>query len=257
MNAGLILHDVYAQHPHGPEVLLGVNLAAPRGEMTALLGPNGAGKSTLLKAIIGRLPFRGRIELDGRSVHEMAPRYRARHVAYVPQRSQLDMRMPVRSVVEQGRFTYRNAFGRMRPVDQAAVDQALKDSGAQDLGERFFTELSGGEQQRVLLARALATGATTLLLDEPTAALDVRQVLLFHRTLRKLVDQGYSVLIVLHDLNEAHRHADRAVLLNQGKVHDAGVITHIVAAQPIRAVYGVEVQPNAGLDLFLPEEHYS
>ena len=248
----LHIQGLSARHRHGPEVVHGVDLQAPAGQITALLGPNGAGKSTLLKAVVGLVPSAGSVRLDGVELSTLEARERARRLAYVPQRTQLMARLTVQSVVEMGRFAWRGPLSRLSSEDRTAVSSALAAVGATDLASRPFPELSGGEQQRVLLARALATGAKALVLDEPTAALDVQQVLVLHAVLRQLADQGRTILVVLHDLNETLQHADRAVLMSGGRVHAAGAVQDIVQSEPIRQVYGVDLC-EGGLRFQLPE----
>lgn len=250
--SGLVLRGFHARHPHGPDVVHAVDLTAARGQVTALIGPNGAGKSTLLKAILGLVPSTGSASLDGTDLRQLPPPDRARRMAYVPQRSQLTARLSVRSVVELGRFAHSGAWGARSAADDTAISRAMHDTGTTDLSHRPFPELSGGEQQRVLLARALASGATTLLLDEPTSALDVRQVLLLHQVLRTLAERDCCVLTVLHDLAEVRRHADAAVLLQSGRVAESGPVEQVVAPGPVRAVYGVDVHPGEGLRFALP-----
>jgi iron complex transport system ATP-binding protein len=251
---GLRVSGLDAAYARGPQVLFGVDLVAEPGMITALLGPNGSGKSTLLKALVGLVPSTGRIELDGRGFGALDLRERARRLAYVPQRTQLAARLVVRAVVELGRFAHRDPFARRSADDVAAVEEALDEAGVRELADRRFTELSGGEQQRVLLARALATGAETLLLDEPTSSQDVRHVLELHGTLRRLADRGRTVLVVLHDLAEVRRHADRAVLLDAGRVHATGTADEIVRDDRVGAVYGVRLEEGAGLGYRLREE---
>ena len=250
---GLELRHLFVRHRRGPDVVHDVSFECPPGEITALLGPNGAGKSSLLKAIIGLLPCRGAVLLHGQALNALPALERARRVAYVPQRTRLDARLGVREVVDQGRFAHRGPLARPTREDRRAVDEALAEVDGQNLEHRVFTELSGGEQQKVLIARALATGAEILLLDEPTSALDARHVLVLHRLLRRLAEQNWCVLVVLHGLDEAHRHADRAVLLAGGRVHAAGPVEAIVAPEPVREVYNVDLKSNAGIGLFLPE----
>ncbi|MEM6370872.1 MAG: ABC transporter ATP-binding protein [Myxococcota bacterium] len=253
---GLILKDVSVWHRGRglSDVVHDVSFSCPRGKATALIGPNGAGKSSLLKAVIGLLPSRGEIRLDGRSLKDLPAQERAREVAYVPQRSRLDARLQVRDVVDQGRFVHRGPLARPSAGDRDAVEQALEEVDAVQLAGRIFTELSGGEQQKILIARALATGARALLLDEPTAALDARHVLVLHRLLRKLAERGWCIVVVVHGLDEAHRHADQAVLISEGRLHAAGPVQSIVSADPVRTVYGVVLKERAGIGLFLPEE---
>lgn len=251
-HADLVVTGLVAAHRPGRPVLRGVELQAPAGRITALLGPNGAGKSTLLKAILGLVPSEGRVALGTRSLRDLSAAERAKTVAYVPQRSQLTAPLSVERVVELGRFAHRGVLQGATAADREAVARALRDAGVETLRQRAFPELSGGEQQRVLLARALATEAPVLLLDEPTSALDVRQRLLMHRVLARLRTEGRTVLVVLHDLDEARAHADRAVLLQEGRVAAAGPVGEVVAAGPVGAVYGVELVEGGGLGWRLP-----
>lgn len=248
----LVVEGLHAAHRPGRPVLRGVDLQAPAGQTTALLGPNGAGKSTLLKAILGLVPSEGRIRLGQRPITALSATERAKTVAYVPQRSQLTAPLSVERVVELGRFAHRGVLQGATARDRDAVAGALRDAGVEALRDRAFPELSGGEQQRVLLARALATEAPVLLLDEPTSALDVRQRLLMHGVLARLRAEGRTVLVVLHDLDEARAHADRAVLLQAGRVAAEGPVDEVVAAGPVGAVYGVELVEGGGLGWRLP-----
>jgi len=217
-----------------------------------LVGPNGAGKTTVLKAMVGLLPSAGTITLDGQDLSQLSARERAHRVAYVPQRTALTAPLSVRSVVDLGRFAHRSSWSRPSAHDRAVVSQALEDANVADLAERPFSTLSGGERQRVLLARALATQAPVLLLDEPTSALDVRQVLLLHTILRTLAQRGSIIIAVLHDLAEVREHTDRAVLLQDGQVQYTGPTPEVVALEPVRAAYGVDLIERAGLAYRLP-----
>jgi iron complex transport system ATP-binding protein len=228
-------------------ILADVNLAAAGGQVTALAGPNGAGKSTLLAAVAGLLPYRGDLRLDGASLSNLTREERARTVAYVPQRSRLDARLSATEVVALGRFAHRRPFGALGRRDRDVVDAAMESCAIEHLGGRAFTELSGGEQRRVLLARALATEARVLLLDEPTSSLDLAHVLSSNALLRSLRGSGCCVLVVLHDLDEVRRVADRVVLLAEGRVAASGRTDEVVAKRPVREVFGVDLVENGGL----------
>lgn len=229
----------------GRRVLTQARLHADAGEVVALLGPNGAGKSTFLKAIAGLLRYRGSIRIGGHEVSKLPPRERAVRVAYVPQRSLLRSALSVEEVVALGRYVHGGSFGGMSERCRTAIDAALETARADGLRERIFTQLSVGEQQRVLLARALASDASVLLLDEPTAALDVGEGLAVLRLIRKLAAEGRTLVVVLHDLADARSTTDRAILLREGRVVEAGATSDVVSAGPIRAVYGVSLIENA------------
>jgi iron complex transport system ATP-binding protein len=229
----------------GRAVLRNVDLQANPGEVLALLGPNGAGKSTLLKALAGLLRYEGRVEIGDFDVASLAPRKRAKRVSYVPQRSLLRSALTVREVVALGRYVHGGNLGGLSQNDKEAIEHALSTTHALDLHNRIFTQLSVGEQQRVLLARALASDAPILLLDEPTAALDVGEGLAVLRLIRDLAARRHTIVVVLHDLGDARSTTDRALLLKEGRVVQQGHTQDVVSAEPIRAVYGVRLLENA------------
>ncbi|MGB5374031.1 MAG: ABC transporter ATP-binding protein [Polyangiales bacterium] len=229
----------------GRTVLRDIDLEAHPGEVLALLGPNGAGKSTLLKALAGLLPYEGRVEIAETDVAALSPRDRARRISYVPQRSLLRSALSVEEVVALGRYVHGGSFGGMSKSDKEAIDHALLTAHADALRDRIFTQLSVGEQQRVLLARALASDAPILLLDEPTAALDVGEGMAVLRLIRTLAARKHTLIVVLHDLADALSTTDRALLLKDGRVVEQGQTREVISAEPIRAVYGVKLIENA------------
>lgn len=228
-------------------VLTGVDFLAPAGEVSCVLGPNGAGKSTLLRALAGLLPFRGQIRLDGLPLERLSARERARRLTFVPQRSALTATLSVESVVGQGRFAHTGGLRSLASSDRRAVAHALARADVTAFRHRRFDRLSAGEQRRVLLARALATEARIILLDEPTAALDVRHALELHELLRVLASEGFAIVVVLHELDAARRYTDRATLLAGGRVVATGPSHEVVSAEPVRRVYGVELVEDGAL----------
>lgn len=229
----------------GKRTLLdGVSLAIPPGQAVAVIGPNGAGKSTLLRAVAGIVPCQGDIEVDGQPTRALSARERARLLAYVPQHSDLDAPLRVWDVVAQGRYAHRDGWGRPSRDDAGAITAALAATDALAYAERPFTRLSYGERRLVLLARALATGAPLLLLDEPTAALDVAHALSLLSRVRALAGQGRAVLVALHHLDEVVECCSRAVLLRAGVVVRSGPVEEVVAEAPVREVFGVDLCPK-------------
>lgn len=234
------------------KVLSDVSLSAPFGQVTAILGPNGAGKSTLLRAISGLLSHQGKVTLSSTNLTDLLPHERARVLSFVPQSSLLSAAMPVRDVVMQGRYAHRST-GAKKADDAREVALAMEETDVTVLADRAFTQLSFGEQRRVLIARALATGARTILLDEPTAALDISHSLSLYALLRTLASQGRCIVVVLHDLDDVRQYTDHAILLKAGNVYAQGPSMEVLNAERVRDVYGVELVPAGGLGFRLPQ----
>ncbi len=223
----------------GRTVVQGVNLAAHPGEALALLGPNGSGKTTLLKAASGAIvPIAGRVRLLGQDPARTQVRQVARTVAYVPQREEPTFDVTVREVVLMGRTPH--SVGLFdSPEDRAVAEAALERTGCTWLADRPLSELSGGEAQRVLVARALAQGGRILLLDEPTNHLDPAAQASFAGLVRSLTAEGLCVVIATHDLNWAAGCADRAALLARGQVWTVGPVEEALEPDSLCRVYGV------------------
>ncbi len=203
--------------------------------LTAVVGPNGAGKTTLLRAILGWMPLAaGEIRIGDHHVHHALPR-----LAYLPQRAEIDWDFPitVEAVVAQGRYPALGAFRGFGPEDRERVGRAIEELGLQDLRERQVRCLSGGQQQKVFLARALAQGADIFLLDEPFAGLDTRATDDLIARLTRWREQGRTVLAVVHDLELARRAFPQAVLLNTRLVA-TGPTSEILQPATIAAAYG-------------------
>ncbi len=237
-----------------------VSLTVSPGEVVALIGPNGAGKTTLLRAISGLLPFRGgEIKFAGQNLANLPPRERARMLAVVPQARHLPPAFSVRHTVLLGRTPYLGLLGQPRTEDNARVDAALGQVDLTEFAERPVGELSGGEQQLVLLARALAQDTPLLLLDEPTAHLDLRHQGRILDLVRGLAqDYNLAVLMALHDLNLAAHYAGRVALLVEGRLLALGAATAVLTHETLSAAYGhpvrVRKDPDTGAPLVLPRD---
>ena len=230
----LVLRDVTICYGPDPAVHH-LDLALPLGALVALLGPNGAGKSTLLRGILGGLPLTtGSIELEGAPLTSSLGR-----VAFLPQRREHHAEMPlsVREVVEMGRYPRLGLFRRFRDGDHAAVDAAIAEMGLDRLQLRRFAELSGGQAQRVLLARALVTGADVFLLDEPFAGLDAAAVAALSSSLQAWARRGRLVIAVVHDLALVRRVFDRAVLMRNHLVA-AGSPADVLTQLALQGAFG-------------------
>ncbi len=226
----------------GDRILDAIDLRAEPGRFVGLVGANGAGKTTLLRTINGLLtPVAGRVTLDGADVADLSARALGRRVATVPQSTNLSFDFTVREVVALGRHPHRPRFGGRDP-DPGAVDRALDRTATDHLADRPITAVSGGERQRVLLARALAQAAPVLLLDEPTASLDVHHQVRTLGLVRDLVEvEGRTVLAAIHDLDLAARFCDELVLLTAGRVRTTGEPAAVLTEDHLEAAFGGRV----------------
>jgi iron complex transport system ATP-binding protein len=239
----LEVRDLRFGYRPGQEVLRGVELALEPRAVTTILGPNGSGKTTLLRCLLGEHgPGQGSILLGGRDVHELGPRERARALAYVPQLPSSAFAFTVRELVAMGRYAHQGPLGLASSEDLAQVDRALERTGTAAFADRALGELSGGEAQCVMIARALAQQPRIMLLDEPTSHLDLRNQLLISRLVRELChEQGMAALVVGHDINLAARHSDRLVLFAGGRVAASGSPAVVLRSELLEATYGVPV----------------
>lgn len=225
----------------GRAVVQDVDLEVPTGQLLALVGPNGAGKSTLLAALSGeRQPSSGRVLVGDRPVHEFASLELARVRSMLTQDNAVSFPFLVSEVVEMGRSPW--ARTPERESDAAAIDQATTRTDIAHLMERRFTELSGGEKARVSLARVLAQDTPIVLLDEPTAALDLRHQEDVLRIARGLAEEGRTVVVVLHDLSLAGAYADRVALMEDGRIRALGTPVEVLTEQLVEEVYAVDVE---------------
>ena len=204
-----------------------------------ILGPNASGKSTLLKLLAGLVkPISGFVRIEGTEVGELDPRTRAQKIALVQQESTLIFPLRVWEYVGQGRYPHGRNLRFETEADSLMVGNALAQVGASELRERWMEEISGGEKQRVILARALAQQASLLLLDEPTQHLDIGGKVQLLKQLRRIVDQnGYTAVVVTHELNLAAEFSDRVVLMNNGKCQSSGKPAEVYQAEILEAVF--------------------
>ncbi|MEV6519315.1 heme ABC transporter ATP-binding protein [Micromonospora chalcea] len=239
----------------GRTVLDGIDLEVRAGEVHALVGPNGAGKSTLLGAISGDVPAAaGRIEVDGLPRESWSPVELAWRRAVLTQRNTLSFPFTVGEVVRMGRAPW--AGRPERDQDDAVVADVLDRCDVARFAARPYPALSGGEQARAALARVLAQQATTLLLDEPTAALDLRHQELVMRIARERARAGDAVVVVLHDLTLTGAYADTVTLLGDGRVRAAGAPREVLTAPLLSEVYRYDIEvvphPRDALPLIVP-----
>jgi iron complex transport system ATP-binding protein len=216
----------------------GVSFLAPRGKLTALAGPNGSGKSSIVRAVLRRAEIAGgSVRVDDRDVNTISYADLARQVAVVPQREEAAFPSQVREYVALGRYPHLGLWRAPGADDDSAVDRALLQAGVEELATRDTDALSGGEWQRVRIARALAQNTPALVLDEPTTFLDVAHEMAIFELLSSLARSGLAVLLVSHQLNLVARFADTIVLLDEGKVAISGAPVDVMQADRLEAIY--------------------
>ncbi|MFD6897513.1 heme ABC transporter ATP-binding protein [Rhodococcus sp. NPDC060086] len=237
------------------EILHGIDFEVRVGEIVALVGPNGAGKSTLLAALTGDHPLSaGHVEVDGQDLAEWTPLALARRRAVLPQQHTVGFPFTARQVVQMGRAAW--ARTDRQAADLEFVDDAFTTCDVAHLADRPFPALSGGERARVALARVLAQDTQTLLLDEPTAALDIGHQETIMRVVRSRADHGHAVVVVLHDLGLAAAYADRVCVLEKGLLVADGTPAEVLTEELLSRVYDYPVRvgahPETGTPLVLP-----
>lgn len=227
----------------GRRVLDGVTFDVHCGEFVGVLGPNGSGKTTLMLALSGVLPIEsGYIAVHGVPLQRMPSRQRARAVASVAQGFDVRFPFPCADVVAMGRYPHQKRWRLQSPEDEAAVRSAMEQTDTTDLAHRPVTEVSGGERQRVMMAKGLAQAAPILLLDEPTSAMDINRKLQIFRLLRDLnLNEERTVLTVLHDINLAALFCRRMIFLKEGRIAADGPADRVLTPEILEAVYDVPV----------------
>jgi iron complex transport system ATP-binding protein len=254
----LDLREVRYRHPAASrEAVAGASLVVERGEVVGVIGPNAAGKSTLARLAVGLLmPQAGEVSLQGASLARLSRRDRARRAAFLPQHPPHDLSFTAREVALMGRAPHLGLWSLEGPQDLLMATAALSEMDALDLADRPVSQLSGGERQRVFLARAFAQEAALLVLDEPTAALDLAHQVLLVNALRRRAREGGGALLVLHDLALAGAACDRLVLMNEGQVVAEGSPAEVLRSGVLSPVYGTEVEvmanPGTGQPLVAP-----
>ncbi len=237
-------------------VLQDVSCSIKPGCMTFLLGHNGVGKSTLCRCILGHLsPQKGEVRLGGKPSHTYSIKELAQYAAYVPQACNPVFSYPVEQVVLMGRSAYTGLFSAPSKADEQIAHEALERMGIAQLAQKEFVQLSGGERQLVLVARALAQQGKVLLMDEPTASLDYGNQLKVLTQIKKLCQAGLSVLISSHNPQHALWFADEVIALDRGKVLAAGAVGEVMTPELVRALYDVEVHfcTDNGTCFMMPE----
>jgi iron complex transport system ATP-binding protein len=251
------VRDLAFRYRNG-RVLDGISFVVEEGEILGVIGPNSAGKTTLLKLLSRVLvPEAGTIRLLGHDLQAFTRRETARAVAVVPQEFHMAFPFTVEQVVAMGRYPYARGIGFDTSEDRRAAEQALKETGTAHLAGKYLDQLSGGEKQRVILARALAQEPRLLLLDEPMAHLDFNHQMEILRLLKRLkAERGLTIILVSHDLNAATGCADRLLLLKGGGILAAGRPEEVMRSEILERAYGCPIwigtDPETGQIRILP-----
>ncbi len=221
----------------------GIELAVERGEVLCLLGPNGAGKTTLFKTLLGLIPsLGGEVRIEGRLLAALSRPALARSMAYVPQAQTMEFAYTVLDLVLMGRTAHLGPFAGPRAADRARAHAALADLGIETLAAADANRISGGQRQLCLIARALAQDAPLLIMDEPTASLDLGNRLVVLERVRALRERGYAIVFSTHDPDQARELADRVAVIAGGRLAAYGTPHATLTGEALSAIYGVPVE---------------
>lgn len=230
----------------GRSVGRGVTLELAPGEVLCLLGPNGSGKTTLFKTLLGLLlPQEGTVLIEGRNARMLTRDAIARQISYVPQAHGAFFPYTVHELVLMGRTAHLDLFAAPAARDHAAARLAIERMGIAHLADAIYTQISGGERQLALIARALAQEARLVIMDEPTANLDFGNQVRVLERIRALVGEGIGVLLSTHDPDHAFLCADRVAMLHQGRLVACGTVSEVMTAEKLQQIYGVAVTVTA------------
>ena len=236
------------------EVIKDVSFAVEEGEFLGVIGPNGAGKSTILRILCKILkPKQGEVLIFNKNIEDISPKTLAQQIGFVPQETHFSLNFSVEDIILMGRYPYLRAFQKESPKDLEAVQRALQSADILSFRKRPINSLSSGEKQRVVIARALAQDPKILLLDEPTSHLDLHHQSRIMNLLKKLNNQGMSIIIVNHDLNLASLHCERLILMHEGCIHSEGTPQSLIKEEILKEVYETEVKIVKHPDKNIPQ----
>lgn len=229
---------------NGIDIVKQVSFNINRGENLCIVGPNGCGKSTLLKAISNLISFNGEIKLDGKNINALKRKELATKIALMTQSSNIQFPYTIFETVALGRYAHLNSiFSRLSKKDEEVINESLKMVGLLDIKDKLISELSGGQLQRVFLARAFAQDPEVILLDEPTNHLDLRcqiEILDYLKSWAK--EKNKIVIAVLHDLNLVQNYGDRVLMLNDGVIKGNGNTKEVLNSDDLEEVYGIDIK---------------
>ncbi len=225
-------------------IVKNLNFTAERGQLLSFAGPNGAGKSTLLKMIAGVIkPYSGKILADNKDLSSLSPAERAKCVAFIPQNFELEFDYSVYDIILSGRFPFLNIWGNYSVKDRETVEDLIEKFGLSDLRNQPLNRISGGEKQRVSIARALAQGSDILLMDEGFSFLDLNYQAEIMKIIKTLTEkENKSVLLVSHNLNLISAYSDKVIMLKNGEITACGVPDEVFSSSEIKKLYNVEME---------------
>jgi iron complex transport system ATP-binding protein len=237
------IRNISFSYSSGAQALQDVSFTCERGSITGIIGPNGSGKTTLIKVMAGLLkPDEGTVLIGDRSLADRSVAERSREMAYVAQSEHIPFPFTAFEVVLMGRAPHRSALAFESKQDMAIALEAMSATEAKTFADRSIFELSGGERQRVVLARALAQQPRVMLLDEPTASLDIKhQIDLYALLAKRSREEGLTVVAAMHDLNLAARFCDRIVMLKKGTLQACGMPSQVLTDAQLHALFGVNL----------------
>lgn len=255
----LSIQDVSVGYPNHKDILQNIYLDVHPGEILTLIGKNGAGKTTLIRGLTGLLPLRtGNIFFNNQNLGTMVPRDRAKLISVVPQAASLPAGYTVFETVSHGRTPYLNWFGKLGTEDRRIIEHSINITGLMPFLDKEVSTLSGGEQQRVILARALAQNAPVMILDEPTNSLDFHyQVSLLDLERKICKENNLAVIIILHDINLAARYSDRIAILENGRIIENDRPEKVLREDNLSSVFSTPIRvvndPDDGL-IIIPKK---
>ncbi|UXI04121.1 Fe(3+) dicitrate ABC transporter ATP-binding protein FecE [Photobacterium sp. TY1-4] len=253
-----MLHAMNVTVGYGEKAILhNLSVTIPQGKVTALIGPNGCGKSTLLKTLSRVItPSSGQVQLNGRPLSKWVTKAIAQHISLLPQNLLHPEGITVRQLVEYGRTPYVSHWGRLKSEDRHIVEQAMVRTGVDEFQHTLLDGLSGGQRQRAWIAMILAQDTEIVMLDEPTTFLDLSHQIELMQIIRDMQATGKTVVVVLHDLNQAARYCDHLVVLKQGVIEAEGAPEAIMTHQLLNDVFSVKAKvvadPVSGTPLCVP-----